>query len=135
MILIYLTFFARRRRGQHNFRDKINFAFLEKVWRMPEFRHPHQFMTVITEVLGNIAAFLPFPAALCIIFGRRFSNKQILFIVLCSTFTIECLQFIFSMGIFDIDDIFLNFLGGVAGIVIFDFLYKQVGYENFDLRH
>ena len=134
ILLIYLTFFAGRRRGEHNYRDKINFEFLEKVWMLPKLT-PNETKGVAIEVFGNIAAFLPFPGALCIMFGRRFSNKQILFTVLCSTFAIECLQFAFSIGVFDIDDIFLNFLGGIAGVVIFDFLYKQLGYENFNLRH
>jgi glycopeptide antibiotics resistance protein len=132
-LLIYLTFFARRRRGEHNFRDKVNFAFLDKVWQAPQLNH-QKTVALLAEVFGNIAAFLPFATALCIIFRRRFTNKQILFIVLCSTFTIECLQFAFSVGIFDIDDVFLNFIGGAAGIIIVDFLFKKLGYENFDTK-
>lgn len=72
------------------------------------------------NVLGNIALFIPVG-----IYGRfsaRKTRHAILFVLL-TTISIESLQFICATGAFDIDDIILNFAGGIIGIGIYLMLY------------
>ena len=71
------------------------------------------------NVVLNVAAFAPFGFFLPIISPK---NKKFLNIFLLSlelTLAIETLQLLFKVGIFDVDDIVMNTLGGVLGYGIY----------------
>ncbi len=73
---------------------------------------------IITNILGNIAAFMPFGIFLPL--ALRF--KGIISILIHSfilSLFIETIQMTFRVGSFDIDDIILNTLGGLLGYVIY----------------
>lgn len=73
----------------------------------------------LLNVVMNVAAFTPFGFFLPIISPK---NKKFLNIFLLSlelTLAIEALQLLFKVGIFDIDDIIMNTLGGVLGYGIY----------------
>lgn len=67
------------------------------------------------NVMMNIAAFAPFGFFLPIISpkNRKFLNIFLLSMEL--TLSIEVLQLVFKVGIFDVDDLVMNTLGGVLG--------------------
>lgn len=68
---------------------------------------------------GNILGFVPIGFLLPVLLfrtGRIF--KTILAVFLISLF-FETVQLYTGMGIFDVDDLFLNTLGGVCGIILF----------------
>lgn len=46
------------------------------------------------------------------------------YIILISSCMVESIQVIFKVGIFDIDDILLNTIGGTMGIVVYKCLFK-----------
>lgn len=73
------------------------------------------------NLIGNIAIFIPLG-----IFLQLFhKNKRItpcLAWVFSATLAIELLQLLTGLGIFDVDDLILNFFGGFIGI----FLYRQL---------
>ncbi len=84
----------------------------------------------INNLLGNILPFIPLGYFIPKIFSKyRFIN---IFIFLLVTLFIETVQFIFSIGFFDIDDIILNFIGLIMGYLIFSFYnkYKRIKYER-----
>lgn len=81
--------------------------------------------TIVEEVLGNVAAFLPLGLLLPILFEKLRSWKNIL---LCSLFLsvgIELIQLAESLitripgHTTDIDDVILNFIGGALGYLLF----------------
>ncbi len=70
----------------------------------------------ILNVVGNVVIFVPFGVYLALYsekssFGKLFSS------VFLTSLLVEVIQFIFCIGIMDIDDLILNTLGGVLGIV------------------
>lgn len=71
------------------------------------------------NLIGNIGAFIPFG----ILFGISFPEHSSKFFPLlyCGLFSLflELVQLITGFGIFDIDDIILNTLGGLLGCCIF----------------
>lgn len=71
------------------------------------------------NIFGNIAAFVPMGLLLPLAskFAKSFLKSA--FIVLASTFIIEIAQYIVGVGVFDIDDIILNFIGGTMGFSIY----------------
>lgn len=89
---------------------------------------PDNFATI--NLLGNIVPFIPLGYFISNIFNRnKFIKIVMLFLV---TLSIESIQFIFSIGFFDIDDIILNFIGLMIGylFLIFYNKYKRVKYER-----
>lgn len=70
---------------------------------------------------GNILWFVPFGLVCCA--KEQGIWKTLLWTFLLSL-TIEVLQFIFSSGYSDVEDLILNTLGGVLGFVLYRFIHK-----------
>ncbi|WP_226671442.1 VanZ family protein [Metabacillus litoralis] len=74
------------------------------------------------QFIGNILAFLPFGFLIVFIIPRS-SLMRILIYTFVLSFGIECLQILFRVGAFDVDDLLLNTVGGVIGYV-FSLLFQ-----------
>lgn len=86
------------------------------------FRSISPYLKNITEpyafknIIANILVFIPL--------GFFVSNKnpknvfKTLAICLSVILSIECIQLLFKIGFFDVDDIILNFLGALIGLII-----------------
>ena len=93
------------------------------------------------NLLGNLLILLPFPIFLGLLGCASFraiknlfdgisSFKSIILVVLIFDILISLIRFAFTiMGIFDIDDIILNLIGGIAGY----FLFTTVACKLFDI--
>ncbi len=75
----------------------------------------------ILNVLGNVLIFTPLAIYLQI-YKKDKSFKKTISTVFFITLCVEVVQFIFGLGIFDVDDIILNVFGGVVGVFIYRFL-------------
>lgn len=73
------------------------------------------------NVVGNIVIFLPLGAYLSLFKKDKRVIKSLLLIFIVSLF-VEILQGILAIGASDIDDIILNCLGGLIGILGYKFL-------------
>lgn len=75
------------------------------------------------NVVGNVVAFLPLGVFLSAVrrTTRIWSN---LLIVVCVSAGVEIVQGIFGLGASDIDDVILNTLGGLLGILFFSAVHK-----------
>jgi len=82
----------------------------------------HGFNSTITNLLGNIAVFIPMGFLLPLIHKKFTKLKSIVLISAITTFFIEAMQYIMRVGVSDIDDISLNIFGGVVGF----FMYKTL---------
>lgn len=76
-------------------------------------------MKAIINLFGNVVCFVPFGLFIPYIFNRRLSFFRVLFITFLFSLTIEGIQLYFKIGIFDVDDLLLNTLGGIAGYLIY----------------
>jgi glycopeptide antibiotics resistance protein len=72
----------------------------------------------IVNLLGNIIPFMPMGLLAPLIF-RSFSWQKALVLGVATGLTCEVMEFIFRVGIFDIDDVILNALGVVLGYAAF----------------
>jgi len=121
-ILIYLTFFIDRRKGEHHYRNRINFypftIFKDTDWS--KVNHLKSLFNFCVNFFGNIMAFIPLVPSVYFLYQKRISVSSSLLIILLTTLLIETLQYIYDLGVFDVDDILLNFLGGIIGFKIND---------------
>jgi glycopeptide antibiotics resistance protein len=73
----------------------------------------------LPEIILNVIIFIPLGVYTGALFGRwRLKNKLLLFFLV--SFMVESLQFILTIGAFDVTDIITNSLGGIVGLMIFE---------------
>lgn len=90
----------------------------------------------LKQIGGNILLFVPLGFSVPLFFGIK-SNRRVIVIGFVVSLIIECGQYICSYFIgytyrsSDIDDIIINTLGTVVGLVIFKCLYKYL--KQYDL--
>ncbi len=82
------------------------------------------------NLLGNVAAFLPFGFILAMLSPKSRKWYLVLFLSLLGSLAIESLQLITRRGSFDVDDLMLNTLGGVLGYGCFRIAVKIRGRLN-----
>lgn len=107
LMVLGVTFFNRG--GMHE--KSINLAFFSsyrEAW--------YRWDTLSWQsIYLNIFMFLPFGILLPFIHPRFQKIKWLVTVTLLFTLSIECLQFLTGRGIFDIDDLFNNFMGSIIG--------------------
>lgn len=82
-------------------------------------------MAVISNLFGNIVIFMPF-GFLVPILGRK--KRNFWFASLLSfalSLTVECIQLVTRTGCFDVDDIFLNTIGGMLGYLVYALVQRK----------
>lgn len=76
-------------------------------------------------LLLNLTAFIPMGFFICLFTKSNKKYKNISFLVLIPI-VIEILQYIFSTGALDINDIILNTVSGLIGVLIFAIIKKFI---------
>lgn len=83
----------------------------------------------LSNLVGNIVVFIPFGMFLVLLFKKKgMSFIGVLALSLSASLFLECLQVVFSLGIFDVDDLILNTSGGLLGygtIKLYDKVYSK----------
>lgn len=118
-LLVYFMFFAEsfgRDTTQRNY--AYNLELFKEIRRFYTYRHKLGFEAFFLNVFGNVIGFLPCGFFLPIVSrrGRRWYNAILLCFAL--SLCIEVTQLVFKVGSFDVDDLFLNTLGGALGYMI-----------------
>lgn len=72
------------------------------------------------EIVGNFILFIPLPSAIFVSINRKTTGLTALII----SIIIECIQYSLNIGFFDVDDMILNTLGGIAGVAVLNKLVK-----------
>ncbi len=75
------------------------------------------------NVIGNIVAFVPLGAYLPLV-RRKTGIWTNLLVVVSVSVTVEIIQGVFGLGVSDIDDVMLNTLGGLIGILFLTLLRR-----------
>lgn len=92
---------------------------LKEIRRFWEYRHSLGMWSVCLNLVGNVVAFLPFGIFLPMLSDR--CKRFALTTLLCLEFSlgVESIQLVWKVGSFDVDDILLNTLGGIAGYLLY----------------
>lgn len=85
----------------------------------------------LINIVGNVAAFLPFGFFLPIISRRSKKWYNTIMLGLGFSLALETLQLVFMVGSFDVDDMLLNTLGAGAGYLT----YRMVQWMRIRIRH
>ena len=124
ILVIYIVFLARRRQQYVDPSLAINWMPVKGLvenYRNLNPAYPRSEYHFYANLLGNILLFVPFSVILLHFFRIR-SMTNVLFAALLFSMSIEATQYIFHLGVADIDDVWLNFLGAIFGILVYRIL-------------
>lgn len=116
LLLAYLTFLSKYY-GRGLVHRSVNLIPLRSIIEFLTFKY--DLRAIITNIAGNIVAFMPMGFLLPIVFKKLNRLEKVVFVALLSSLAIEVVQYISRTGASDIDDIILNVLGAVIGYWIF----------------
>lgn len=86
-------------------------------------------LNAFLRTIGNILLFAPFSMMILAFYKGEKPKYAVLYTFLLSLF-IEVGQFIFKNGEPEADDLFLNTLGGLIGVLIFEKVIKQMYFKD-----
>lgn len=109
---------------------RYNLTLFKEIKRFWNMRYTYGWNVTLINLVGNVVCFLPFGFLLPTI-SRKPIFKNIITVTIWAMLLssgIETAQLLTKVGAFDVDDIFLNTLGGCLGYIIFRLtkLHKHV---------
>ena len=114
--LIYFMFFSESYGRTAVNRDyHYNLVLFREIRRFVQYRHVLGTTAVLINVAGNVAVFVPLGFALPVLFERIHSFGQVLILSFAISLLAETMQLVLRGGCFDVDDLFLNTVGGCIG--------------------
>ncbi|HVZ56265.1 MAG TPA: VanZ family protein [Chitinophagaceae bacterium] len=79
----------------------------------------YRFGYVLKNVIGNVAGFVPLGVLLPVLFPSLRTASRTIGTVFLISLGFETLQLVFNLGVFDVDDLLLNTVGGSIGYLVF----------------
>jgi glycopeptide antibiotics resistance protein len=123
LVLIYIFFFARRRR--YTVYHEVNLVPFKDIFPGSKSLHDFGSVNYDSNLIGNILIFIPF--SFILIEGFKIEKlSTILIIALTTSFLVEFLQYIFNVGVADINDMILNTTGACLGYFFYLFYDRYI---------
>lgn len=117
IVLTYFMFFSDGfgRSGHEGY--AYNLVLFKEIKRFYTYRELLGMKSFLINTVGNVVCFMPFGFILPLISrrGGKWYNTFLLSFLL--SLGIETVQLVFKVGSFDVDDMFLNTMGGVIGYI------------------
>ena len=98
---------------------RYNLTLFKEISRFWNMRYTYGWHITIVNLLGNVVCFMPFGFLLPTISKKKiFKNfLSVTVMAMCFSIFIETAQLLTKVGAFDVDDIFLNTIGGLLGYI------------------
>lgn len=106
-----------RGEGYENYR--YNLVPFQEIMRFIKYYEYIDFPSVVINLLGNIVAFMPFGALIRWVVNRKTRWYQATAYTFLFSLCVELLQLVAKVGVFDVDDLMLNTLGGLMGFWVY----------------
>ena len=125
VMLVYFVFFAEMFGRTHVPTEyRYNLVPFKEINRFIKYRHQLGMTNVFINVVGNIAAFMPFGVGLPIIIRKKAKFLTVFLCTFAFSLLIELIQLVSRVGCCDIDDLILNTIGGALGYICYWFICK-----------
>lgn len=124
-VLIYVCFFS-----EDYGRDivtsyyRYNLVPFKEITRFYIYRNVVGFRAFLTNLFGNVLAFMPFGFFMPILRPKLRKWYCMMGMTFLLSLTIEITQLLTRVGSFDVDDLILNTAGGIAGYLLFYIMNK-----------
>lgn len=125
IILFYFLFFSEEMGRTYNERAyHYNLVPLKEIGRFLKYREVLGMKAVLLNIVGNVAAFVPFGVFVPIFSARCRKFWRTVYYSFELSLLVEVLQLIFRVGSFDVDDLLLNTVGGMLGFLMYTFTMR-----------
>ena len=124
ILALYFMFFSETLdRTMVSDQYRYNLTLFKEITRFWNMRHTYGWNITIINLLGNVVCFMPFGFLLPMVSKRGvFKNfLSVTFLAMLFSIGIETAQLVTKVGAFDVDDIFLNTIGGLLGYIFLKF--------------
>lgn len=119
LVLLFHIMFRADQLGRSEHADyAYNLTLFKEIKRFYEYRETIGYPAFLLNIVGNVVLFMPFGFILPALVKRANLFHILVLSIMLSLF-IEVTQLFTKLGSFDVDDIFLNVLGGVLGCIVF----------------
>lgn len=121
ILALYFMFFSETLdRTMVSDEYRYNLVLFKEIKRFWNMRYAYGWEVPAVNLLGNIVCFMPFGFLLPTISRKKVFKNVISVTLLAMLFStvIETAQLITKVGAFDVDDLFLNTIGGLAGYIV-----------------
>lgn len=120
LLMVYFLFFAENMgRADYERHYSYNLIPFKEIERYIKYWDKIGAFTASINLIGNVAAFIPFGVLLPVISHSRFRFKESLVLTIDLTILVETIQLITKVGSFDVDDMLLNTVGGIVGYCLY----------------
>jgi glycopeptide antibiotics resistance protein len=119
ILLLYFLFFSEHYGRDINKEYRYNLELFKEIKRFIQYREQLGLESFVVNVLGNILAFAPFGFMLPVLSKSYRHFFYTTFLSLFFSLCVEMAQMLMKVGIFDVDDIFLNTIGGISGYLFY----------------
>ena len=123
-VLVYFLFFAENMGRSSTTNYSYNLVPFREIRRFIRYRKILGTDVVLMNLLGNVAAFVPFGLFIRPVTAGRLSYFEAGLITFDMSLAVEFIQLVTRVGSFDVDDLLLNTLGGIAGLFIYAVIKK-----------
>ena len=120
ILALYFMFFSETLdRTMVSEEYRYNLTLFKEISRFWNMRHSYGWHITVVNLLGNVVCFMPFGFLLPTISGKKIFKNFLSVTLMAMVFSvgIETAQLLMKVGAFDVDDIFLNTVGGLTGYI------------------
>ena len=120
ILALYFMFFSETLdRTMVSDEYRYNLTLFKEITRFWNMRHAYGWHITIVNLLGNVVCFMPFGFSLPTVSKKKIFKNFVSVTLMTMIFSlgIETAQLLMKVGAFDVDDIFLNTIGGLAGYI------------------
>ncbi|MCI5874862.1 MAG: VanZ family protein [Clostridiales bacterium] len=119
-VLFYFLFFSEKMGRTYSEREyHYNLVPLKEIGRFLTYWESLGMRAVLLNIVGNVAAFVPFGIFLPVFSARCRKIRMTVYYSFELSLLVELLQLITRVGSFDVDDLILNTLGGMIGFLLY----------------
>ncbi len=128
--LAYVCFFSERYGRTVSDTYRYNLQPFREISRFLTYRETIGFRGFVINLFGNIVVFMPWGFMVPVIRKRVYKFWYTVASTFLLSLCIETIQLVTRVGSFDVDDLILNTLGGIAGFLVY-FIVNTVGRHIF----
>ncbi len=127
ILLSYFLFFSERYGREIVMKDyHYNLQLFKEIHRFIQYRQQLGMESFVVNILGNVLAFAPFGFLLPVLSKKYQKFFFTVFLCLLFSVCVETTQLVLKVGIFDVDDILMNTVGGMVGYITYAILHGMV---------
>ena len=138
-MVIYFVFFSDHYGRVIGFTEfRYNLTPFAEINRYLTYKELFTWENLITNLAGNILVFVPFGILIPIIRRKKTGFFHIFFLTLFFSLFIETVQLFTKVGVFDVDDLIMNTVGGILGyfliliVKVYYRIYHRIRYGTME---